>query len=71
MYLLVFNILFLKVVGRYVASAIAYPFSNVCASVFLKKNLNAKFGHEFSKRIDHMATLISSFSAEGVKMSPE
>jgi len=40
--LLVFNILFVKVVGRYVASAIAYPFSNVCASVFLKKNLNAK-----------------------------
>ena len=65
MYLIILNIAFVKVVGRYISSALAYPFSNICASVFLKKNLNAKFGAEFSKRIDHMATLISAFSSEG------
>jgi hypothetical protein len=71
MYIVVINIVFVRVVGRYVSSALAYPFSNICARVFLKKNLNAKFGSEFSKRIDHMATLVSAFSAEGCKMSPE
>jgi hypothetical protein len=71
MYLVIFNIIFVKVVGRYVASALAYPFSNICASVFLKKNLNAKFGTEFAKRINHMAHLISAFSSEGSKMQPD
>jgi hypothetical protein len=70
-YVIVFNILFVRIVGRYLSSAIAYPFSNICASAFLKKNLNAKFGNEFAKRIDHMSTLVSAFSAEGSKMTPE
>ena len=61
----------MRIVGRFLASALAYPFSNICASSYLKKNLNAKFGNEFSKRVDHMAMLVAAFSAGGMKMTPE
>ena len=71
MYIVVMNLLIVRIVGRYIASAIAYPFSNICARKYLKKNLNAKFGGEFAKRIDHMSSLLKCYSAQGAKMSPE
>ena len=71
MYIVMMNMLIVRLIGRYIISAIAYPFSNVCASKYLKKNLNAKFGGEFAKRIEHMSLLLKSFSAQGSKMSPE
>jgi hypothetical protein len=62
-YIIMMNILVVRLLGRYIISAIAYPFSNLCASKYLKKNLNAKFGGEFAKRIDHMAALLKTLSA--------
>ena len=65
------NMLVVRLAGRYIISAIAYPFSNLCASKYLKKNLNAKFGGEFAKRVDHMAALLKTLSAQGARMTPD
>ena len=37
LYVLILNLLVVRLVGRYIITAIAYPFSNVCARKFLKK----------------------------------
>jgi hypothetical protein len=68
---LVLNVLIVRLVGRYIVSAVTYPFSNVFASRYLKRNLNAKFGNEFCKRIDHMSSMLGLYASLGEKMSPE
>jgi hypothetical protein len=70
LYVLILNLLVVRLVGRYIISAIAYPFSNVCARKFLKKQLNSKFGSEFAKRLEHLSSVLSSFASQGCKMSP-
>jgi hypothetical protein len=71
LYVLILNLLVVRLVGRYIITAISYPFSNVCARKFLKKQLNSKFGAEFAKRLEHLASVLANFSAQGCKMSPE
>lgn len=71
MYVIVLNILVVRLVGRYIVSAVTYPFSNIFASTYLKRNLNAKFGNEFCKRIDHMSNIIGIFTTINDNMNPE
>lgn len=64
-YVLIFNTTFLMVMGAYLASTAAYPYSNSLIARNLNVQTNKRFGLEFIRCIDRMVASIRDMCETG------
>ena len=57
-YIVVFNTVALILLGKFLTSSIAYPYSNSFFTSHLKRTSNQRFGQEFSKCVERMTRMI-------------